>query len=81
MRRWLTYREAAAEVGRSKRAIQMWRRRGMPMSWDTQGRRIVDETTLYSWYRKNLSTWPAHQQKLRRIMRDTPTEPKVLPDS
>lgn len=73
MRRWLTYREAAAELGRSKRAIQMWRRRGMPMSWDTQGRRIVDEDTLYTWYRKNLAAWPAHQQKLRRIMRDTPT--------
>lgn len=74
MTRWLTYREAAAAVGRSKRAIQMWRRRGMPMSWDSRGRRIVDETTLYIWYRKNLQAWPAHQQKLRRIMRDTPQD-------
>ncbi|SDQ05077.1 hypothetical protein [Leucobacter chromiiresistens] len=72
MSEWLTYREAAEQVGRSKRALQRWRRHGMPMQLDAEGRRIVHETTLFAWYRKNLKAWPAHQAKLRRIMRDTP---------
>ncbi|SDQ47675.1 hypothetical protein SAMN04488565_2623 [Leucobacter chromiiresistens] len=42
------------------------------MQLDAEGRRIVHETTLFAWYRKNLKAWPAHQAKLRRIMRDTP---------
>lgn len=48
MSEWLTYREAAEQVGRSKRALQRWRRHGMPMQLDAEGRRIVHETTLFA---------------------------------
>ncbi|PRI10932.1 hypothetical protein [Leucobacter massiliensis] len=77
MSEWLTYREAAAKVGRSRRALQRWRRRGMPMRIDDRGRKIVHEVVLYAWYRKNLQSWPAHQAKMRRIMRDTPTDTRA----
>lgn len=76
MTEWLTYRDAAKKVGRSKRALQRWHRRGMPMSLDDQGRKIVHEEILFAWYRKNLRSWPPHQWKMRRIMRDTPTDQK-----
>ena len=77
MTEWLTYREAAAKVGRSKRALQRWHRNGMPMQLDEKGRKIVHEVTLYAWYRKRLKAWPAHQWKMRTIMRDTPKGPNV----
>ncbi|GAB2567408.1 hypothetical protein [Leucobacter ruminantium] len=73
---WLTYRDAAARVGRSKRALQRWHRKGMPMRTDNRGRKIVHEVTLYAWYRKNLKAWPPHQWKMRRITGDTPTDTK-----
>jgi len=63
-----TYDEAARRVGRSKRALQRWHRKGMPMHVDHQGRKIVDEAILVAWYRHNLKTWPPHQYRLRRIL-------------
>ena len=76
MNEWLTYREAAAKVGRSKRALQRWHRKGMRMRLDDRGRKIVNEVELYAWYRKALAAWPAHQYRMRKIMRDTPNEQK-----
>ena len=73
---WLTYQEAAAKVGRSKRALQRWHRKGMTMTLDARGRKIVHESVLFAWYRKNLKAWPPHQWKLRRITGDTPAERK-----
>ena len=46
MAEYLTYREAARRVRRSVRTIKRWRRAGLPMSFDEQGRRVVDERTL-----------------------------------
>lgn len=50
-RPWYTYREASARVGRAPITVKRWRRNGMPMSWDTQGRRIVSHETLLEWLR------------------------------
>lgn len=81
MDHWLTYIEAAEKVGRSKRALQRWRRNGMPMRTGPDGRKIVHEDVLYAWYRKNLKAWPPHRWKMRRIMGDTPTQRQVLTDT
>ncbi|WP_194385351.1 hypothetical protein [Microbacterium luteum] len=64
----LTYREAAKRVGRSRRAIQYWRARGMPMEWETrngQRVRVVEQRTLLAWWRQRLKNDPVHQQRLR----------------
>ncbi len=70
----MTYREAAARVGRSHRTIKRWRREGMPMSYDTLGRRLVEESTLLREYRKRLARDPVHQQRIRTIIGDTPQD-------
>ena len=76
MTEWLTYREGAKEVNRSVRALQRWHNRhGMPMRLDPDGRKRVQREILFAFYRKALKAWPAHQWKMRRIMRDTPSEP------
>lgn len=62
---WLTYREAAHRVGRSTRAIKRWRANGMPMRFDTTGRRIVQEHVLLAWFRARLQADPVHQARLR----------------
>lgn len=66
----LTYRQAAARVGRTTRCIRYWRQRGMPMGWDTrdgQHVRVVDENTLLAWWRQRLRNDPVHQQRLRKL--------------
>lgn len=73
MNRWLTYREASKEVNRSVRALQRWHnKKGMPMRLDSDGRKRVRRDILFTYYRAALKAWPAHQYKMRRIMRDTP---------
>lgn len=67
----LTYREAAARVGRSPRAIRYWRARGMVMGWDTrdgQRVRVVEEDVLLAWFRQRLQNWPAHQYRMRALL-------------
>jgi hypothetical protein len=64
----LTYRQAAAKVGRTPRAIRYWRQRGMPMSWevrDGQRVRVVEEKVLIAWWLQRLNNWPPHQYRLR----------------
>lgn len=64
----LTYREAAALVGRTPRCIRYWRQRGMPMSWDTrdgQRVRVVDKTVLQKWFRERLANDPAERWRRR----------------
>lgn len=66
----LTYRQAAARVGRSRRAIRYWRQRGMPMTWevrDGQRVRVVEEEVLLAWWRERLTNWPAHQYRMRKL--------------
>lgn len=65
----LTYREAARRVRRSTRTIKRWRKRGMPMTWDTrdsQRVRVVDEHTLLAFWRERLAADPVHQIRLAR---------------
>lgn len=65
---YLTYREAAARVHRSPRAIRRWRFNGMPMEWeirDGQKCRVVDQKILLAWWRQTLRNDPVHQQRLR----------------
>jgi len=64
---WLTYREAARRVQRSTRAIKRWRANGMPMTFDTAGRRIVDELVLLAWFRARLQADPVHQARMRAL--------------
>lgn len=67
----LSYRQAAARVRRSVRAIRYWRQRGMPMGWEIregQKVRVVDESVLLAWWRDRLSAWPPHQYRLRRLL-------------
>lgn len=71
---WLTYRGAADRVGRSVRSIKQWRRDGMAMGWDDQGRRIVREDQLLTEYRRRLDAWPPHQYRLRAMTGDTPLD-------
>ncbi|MBU3994791.1 MAG: hypothetical protein KKF42_03280 [Actinobacteria bacterium] len=72
--KWLTYRQAAHRVGRSVDTIKRWRRYGMAMSWDQRRRRVEDEGTLLSEYRKRLDHDPVHQLRLRGVLGDTPEE-------
>lgn len=60
-----TYHGAAKRVGRSTRTIKRWRRNGMPMTLDAEGRRIVAESILLDTYRAHLAAWPTHQYRLR----------------
>lgn len=60
-----TYRGAAKRVGRSIITIKRWRRNGMPMSFDAEGRRIVAESTLLATFRACLAADPIHQARLR----------------
>ncbi|ALJ20389.1 hypothetical protein AOA12_10900 [Microbacterium sp. No. 7] len=67
---WLSYREAAHRVHRSRRTIGRWRKNGMPMSWDTrdgQRVRVVDEAVLLAWWRQRLRNDPAHRYRLRAL--------------
>lgn len=67
----LTYREAAARVGRSPRAIRYWRARGMVMTWatrDGQTVRVVEEDVLLAWWRQRLQNWPPHQYRMRALL-------------
>lgn len=71
----LTYREAAKRVQRSIRTINRWRRGGMPMGFehrDGQRVRVVEEQILLAWWRERLNSWPTHQYRMRKLMRDTP---------
>jgi hypothetical protein len=66
----LTYREAAARVGRSPRAVRYWRARGMVMTWEVregQRVRVVEEAVLLAWWRQRLQNWPPHQYRLRAL--------------
>lgn len=65
--KYLTYWEAAHRVGRSKRAIQRWRKNGMPMTMNQAGERIVEERVLLAWYRDRLRAWPPHIYRMRRL--------------
>lgn len=71
---WLTYREAAVRVDRSVRSIKQWRKDGMSMGWDDQGRRIVREEVLLAELRRRLLANPAHQFRIRTMTGDTPSE-------
>ncbi|PCE16071.1 hypothetical protein AUC47_10295 [Microbacterium sp. SZ1] len=64
---WLDYRQAARRIERSESTIKRYRRDGMPMPL-RDGRRVVHEDVLLSWYRERLTAWPIHQQRLR-VMR------------
>ena len=68
--KYLTYKEAAARVKRSKRAIQRWRKSGMPMGFNAAGERIVAERTLLAEFRRRLRNDPVHQQRLHTLKRD-----------
>lgn len=71
---WLSYREAAALVHRSRRTIRYWRQRGMPMGWaivDGQRIRVVRKKVLQKWFRERLVNWPTHQYRMRRDLRDS----------
>ena len=67
---WLTYREAARRVRRSTDTIRRWRRHGMPMRFDGQGRRIVQEQVLLAWWRERLIADPVHRARLRARLRE-----------
>ncbi len=70
MAEYLTYKEASVRVKRSVRAINRWRRNGMPMSWeirDGKRVRVVEVDTLLAWWRDRLTAWPPHQYRLRRM--------------
>lgn len=71
---WLTYRGAAVRVQRSVRSIKQWRKDGMPMGWDDQGRRIVREDVLVAELGRRLAAWPPHQYRIRKEFGDTPVE-------
>ena len=73
MAEYLTYKEAAARVGRSVRAINRWRRNGMPMTWqsrDGKRVRVVELSTLLAWWRDRLNAWPPHQYRIRKLLRE-----------
>lgn len=47
------YRQALARVGRHVDTIRKWRRRGLCMTWDEYGRRLVEHETLMKWGRES----------------------------
>lgn len=66
-RPWYTYRQASARVARSTVTVKRWRRRGMPMSWDQQGRRIVSHETLLRWLRETTERNDQNRKVARRM--------------
>lgn len=66
---WLTYREAARRVRRSKDTVRRWRRQGMPMRFDDRGRRIVQEKVLLAWWRGRMKADPVYQARVRALLR------------
>lgn len=75
-RPWYTYREAARRVNRAVITIKRWRRHGMPMSWDTRGRRIVEHQVLLEWLRASIE----RDWKNRKKTLDTPIYAEDLLD-
>ncbi|MFN3948655.1 hypothetical protein [Microbacterium sp.] len=68
--KWLTYRTAAARVGRTERTIRNWRIWGMPMEWRTiegQRTRVVREDVLLEHFRLRLAQSPTHQYRMRAL--------------
>ena len=67
---FLTYRQAAAKVGRSVLTIKRWRRRGqLEMGWevrDGQRVRVVREDILLACWRERMKSDPVHQKRLLR---------------
>ena len=74
-REWYTYREAAARVGRHPQTIRKWRKRGLPMWWDAEGRRIVEHHALLKWWREA----SIRDYRNRENKGDTPSTPHYLP--
>lgn len=73
-RDWYTYREAAARVRRHPQTIRKWRKRGLPMGWDGQGRRIVAHADLLKWWREA----SLRDLRNRENKGDTPSAPHYL---
>lgn len=76
MAEYLSYKEAAVRVHRSVRAINRWRRNGMPMTWehrDGKRVRVVELDTLLAWWRARMNAWPPHQYRLRRMREQNDT--------
>ncbi|GGH34081.1 hypothetical protein [Microbacterium album] len=71
---WLNYRQAAKRVSRSRRTIRRWKARGMPMTFDDRGRRVVDEEVLLAWWRGRLLADPIHQARLKAKQKETQVE-------
>ena len=70
--KWLTYKQAAKFVGRSKGAIRLWGRQGMPLGWKTidgQRARVVSDRVLLEWSRQKMKNSPVHQYRMRAIRR------------
>ncbi|AXA95446.1 hypothetical protein [Microbacterium sp. PM5] len=66
---WLTYREAAKKIGRTKRCIEYWRARGMVMDWairDGQRVRVVQLGVLRAWWRERMKNDPTQPYRIRR---------------
>lgn len=62
---WLDYRQAAKRTGRSTNTVKRWRRNGMPTVM-RDGRQMVRQDVLLSWYRDRLLADPIMQQKRRQ---------------
>ncbi len=75
-RRYYTYRQAAVRVNRAVITIKRWRRGGMPMTFDTHGRRIVAHHTLLQQLRTSIERNDAN----RRNKPDTPKYAEDLLD-
>lgn len=64
---WLDYWQAARRVQRSVNTVKRWRRQGMPMVL-RDGRRMVREDVLLTWWRDRLDAWPVHRYRMRRLL-------------
>jgi hypothetical protein len=62
--KWLSYREAAALVGRSTRNIRRWHAEGMQMR-EIDGQMFVEKDVLQAWYRDRLKASPVHYYRMR----------------
>jgi len=51
-RKFYTYKQAAKRVGRNPQTIRRWRAAGMPMTWNTNGERIVAHGILLAELRR-----------------------------
>ena len=65
-----TYKQAAVRVKRHPQTIRKWRKRGMIMGWDEQGRRVVEHKALLQWWRES----SIRDSNNRRKTGDTPNE-------